>query len=227
MEKAPTGIPENVKQVITAAAPILVVIVLFLIVGKFGISKVIKVQSEIKSAQKVEKTLTQKLNLLKTLSADISLKSGFVTTAVPDSNPSLATISQMKTLAVENGVVLSGIKSSGGAQGSSGLNESLVNFSIEGARAQVFVFLDGLANISPITVADKVRFSETAGLVKADLSVKSYWAPYPKTIPSVTTPIVDLTSSEKNILTRVSSLTQPIFVGIQPSGEVNLSPFGE
>lgn len=226
MKNAFKSLPEGFKQGITASLPLFIALILFLVVGKFGVSKVVSVQAEITSAEKTEKTLTQKLNLLKTLSGDSLSKSKFVTSAVPDANPSLTTISQLRVLAATNGVTLTGIKSSVGALDTGGLNESIVSFSLEGGRTQVFAFLAGLSTISPITIADKIKFSETGGVTKADLNVKSYWAVFPKTIPSVTTPITDFTADEKIRLAKISSLIQPVFISITPSTEVNPNPFG-
>jgi hypothetical protein len=221
-------IPESIRQTVIAGAPLLIVIILFAVVGNFGVSKVLKVRSEIESAQNTEQTLTQKLNLLKTLSSDAALKSGIVTSAVPDSNPSLTVSSQLKTMAGVNGVILSAIKSSVGSVNSSGLNDVNITFSVEGARQQVFSFLESVAKISPITITNKISISEVMGLVKADINVKSYWADFPKTIPSVTTPITDLTTAEKEILANISGLTQPIFTEVTPSqGEINPNPFGQ
>jgi ribosomal protein L30E len=221
------GVPEGVRQAVTAALPLFIAIILFLVVGKFGFSKVVEVRSKITAAQKIEKTLTEKLNILQALSGDVLLKSGSVTTAVPDTNPSLATISQLKQAAATGGVVITGIKSSVGTLDTGGLNEAIISFSLEGTKSQIFAFLAELANLSPITIADKIKFSELGGVMKADLSVKSYWAAFPKVIPSVTSPITDLTASEKTLLAKVSSLSQPVFIDIAPSTEVNPNPFGQ
>ena len=227
MQNAFKSIPENIRQPFVAALPLLIALVLFLVVGKFGYSKVVEVRSKIAESQKIEKTLTQKLNLLQALAIDTLQKSGYATSAVPDANPSLSTISQLKMLAATNGVIISGIKSNLGTTDAGGLNESVVSFSLEGPKSQIFAFLTGLASFSPITIADRVKFSELAGVMKADLSVKSYWASFPKTIPSVTAPITDLTADEKARLAKVSALTQPVFVTINPSTEVNPNPFGQ
>lgn len=221
------GVPEGVRQAVTATLPLFIAIILFLVVGKFGFSKVVEVRSKITAAQKIEKTLTEKLNILQALSGDTLLKSGSVTTAVPDTNPSLATISQLRMVAATGGVIITGIKSSLGTLDPGGLNEAIITFSLEGTKSQIFAFLAELANLSPITIADKIKFSELGGVMKADLSVKSYWASFPKTIPSVTSPITDLTVSEKTLLAKVSSLSQPVSIDIAPSTEVNPNPFGQ
>jgi hypothetical protein len=203
------------------------VIILFAVVGKFGISQVLSLRSKIESAQKSEKILTQKLALFKTFSTDAVTKANAVTSALPDSNPSIATVSQLKVLAAENGVVLSGIKAAAGLASTTGLNQANISFSLEGTRDQIFTFLTGVTTFSPITLVNNVKVTETAASVKADVSVKSFWAAFPKTIPSVTEPITDFTAAETEILANVARLTQPTFTEMLPSTDINSNPFGE
>lgn len=228
MQNLLKSVPESVRRAISAAVPLLIVIILFVIVGKFGISKVLGVRTEIASAQKVEKTLTQKLNLLQVLSPDIASKANMVASAVPDSNPSLAVISQLKILALNMGVILSAIKSGSGAINTSGLNEANISFALDGVKPQIFAFLNETVKIAPITIIDKIKMTETNESVKADVSIKSFWVEFPKTIPSVSSPITDLTAAEKEILTNLSGLIQPTFTEVAPSqGDINTNPFGQ
>ncbi|MCX6704206.1 MAG: hypothetical protein NTZ07_02050 [Candidatus Woesebacteria bacterium] len=222
------NLPENVRQTVAAGVPLVIVIILFILVGRFGVSKVLGVQSEIKSAKNTEGILTQKLSLLQTLSTDAASKTNMVSSALPAENPSLAVISQLKALAGADGIVLSAVKSGAGPLSSSGLNEANISFTVEGARAQVFTFLANIAKIAPITIVNKISVTEAAGNVTADISVRSFWADFPKTIPSVTTPITDFTAVEKTILTNIAGLTQPSFMQVTPSqAEINPNPFGQ
>lgn len=227
MKKTAKGLPESLRQTITVAAPLLVVIVLFLLVGNFGVSKILGVQAEIDSAQKSEKTLTQKLSLLQTLSTDAVLRVNVVGSALPDTNPALTLISQLKNVALANGVFMTTIKSSGGSANTTGLNEANISFSLEGTRDQIFTFLTAVSGISPITIVNNVSINESLGSLKADVSVKSFWAVFPKTIPDIISPIDDLTANEKRLLTKISGLTQPKFTEIAPTSEVNPNPFGQ
>lgn len=228
MKKESKGIPENIKQTAVAAIPLLVVIILFVLVGNFGISKVKNIQAEVKTAENSEKTLTQKLDLLKTLSGEVS-KTDLVNSAIPGSNPSLAVIGQLKNVAIINTVILSSIKANSGSD-PSGLNTVSISFSAMSARSQIFSFLNDLSKVAPIITITSVKISELAGATDADIAVKTYWAELPKTIPSVTTPISDLTAEEKKILSEVSGLTQPSSSQIElaPSlNDINPNPFGQ
>jgi hypothetical protein len=97
-----------------------------------------------------------------------------------------------------------------------------------GARAQIFSFLSEIAKIAPITLVDKIKISETGGNVTATISVKTFWVDFPKTIPSVTSPVTDFTAEERQILTNIAGLTQPSFIDVGPSqADINPNPFGE
>jgi len=219
--------PESIKQTVSAGAPIVIVIFLFIVVGKFGVAKVAEVRSELKSAQKTEETLTQKLSLLQTLSSSVAPKANLVSSALPDANPSLAVTSQLKSLAFAQGIIINGVKAGSGGSSASGLHEVAVSFTLMGARQQIFSFLNETAKIAPLISIRKVSISGAGGGVSADVNAVSYWADLPKTIPSVTEPITDLTQKENQILTNISSLVQPSFAEITPSqGEINPTPFG-
>ena len=228
MENLIRGLPASVKQTLVAIMPLFVVTVLFVFVGNFGIGKISDLRGKITQAENDQATLTQKLGLLRTLSATAATSISAVTSALPDTNSSLSVISQLKSVALLNGVALTSIKSNIGPTSGSGLNEADVSFNADGTRAQLITFLDSISGISPITVLDKVKLLESAGTDRAGVNVKSFWVSLPKTIPAVTQPITDLSSAEKATLTKISGLIQPTFNQVAPSeGGINQNPFGQ
>jgi hypothetical protein len=221
-------VPENIKQIITAIAPLFVVIILFLVVGKFGVAKVLDIRLQVKSAQKNEEVLTQKLSLLQTLSPGANQMASVVSSALPEANPSLAVMSQLKLLATSQAVILSNLKSTSGSSGKSDMKETNTSFTLLGGKGQVFEFLKRTTNIAPLITVKNISISDAGGGISADVTVASYWADLPKTIPAIDEPIMDLTASEKQILTNVSSLSQPVFMDIAPSqADINPLPFGQ
>jgi hypothetical protein len=228
MQNLLKDVPENIKQAMAAAIPFLVVVVLFIVVGNFGISKVAGLRSQIALANSQQATLTQKLNILQSLSTVAAQGSIFTTAALPDSNPSLLISSQLKVLAGTTGVVILSIKSGTAGVDASGMSRADIAFTINGGRDQVISFLKGISSIAPVTLIDKISLTETSGVTKADISVKSYWASLPKTIPAVDQAITDLTADEKKVLGQVSSLLQPIFTQVvSATASANPNPFGQ
>ena len=59
------------KQITVAVFPLLAVIILFIIVGKFGLSKISEVRAGLAKAQKDRTILTQKTDILRTVSASV------------------------------------------------------------------------------------------------------------------------------------------------------------
>lgn len=219
--------PEGVRRTISAAIPLMVVIVLFIFVGKYSVSKVVDIRSQIISAQNSETVLTQKLNVLQSVSATAESGSRAAASAVPDTNPSLIVVSQLRILAAKNGVAVSALKSAMGAVSTSGLDQATISFTVDGARPQIFGFLSDISKIAPITLVDKIKITEGVGLLRADVDVRSFWAELPKTIPSVTAPISDLTAVEKETLVKITGLIQPSFEVTSTQGGVNPNPFGQ
>jgi hypothetical protein len=228
MRKSFENLPESVKATIKASAPLAVVIILFILVANFGIPRVAGLRDQVTTAQSLKATLSQKLSVLQSFSQ--SSASGSVTaavTALPDANPSAIVVSQLKNLASEGGVNISGIKSGSGSTTSSlsGINTS---FQATGPRDAVINYLKNIETIAPITVVSSIRLIENAGVATADVSVVTYWAPNPTVIPSVTQPITDLSASEKQELTQIAGLIQPTVVQSLPSETgVNPAPFGQ
>ena len=228
MKKSINKLPENIRQSLIATLPFVVTLFLFILVGKFGISKVVSIRTESAKAEKIQTVLTQKLTLLQTLSPTIGQQANITTQALPSENPALAAVLQLKLLASTNSVVISSIKSGAGSLASSGFHEVSINFVIDGNRDQVFNFLRGIAGVSPIMTVGKIRISESLGASRAEVGVTTYWVDLPKTLPSVTSPVSDFTAGEKGILTKIAGLTQPTYQQLVPSqGDINPEPFGE
>ena len=229
MQNLLKSLPESVRQTISAGLPLAIVIILFVLVGEFGVPKVVEIRTEISSAEHSQNIMTQKLKLLQTFSSTASLVTSAADTAVPSTDPTLEVISQIRTVATANGVQLSSIKTSGGQASNAGLNQSVVSFTVQGTRQQIFSFIDGLTNVAPIIVIDKINISEATGSDNADITVDSYSADLPKTIPSIDAPISGLTQTENDTLNKINVLTQPgIVTTLSPQTEgFNPNPFGQ
>lgn len=216
---------ESIKMVITSLAPLLIVLLLFAVVGKFGISKVTDLRTQLNSLQKDQTVLSQKLNILQSLSQTLSQGSGFAMSAFPEDNPALTVISQLKRIAPTGGVSLTNIKAGAEVKDKSGLSRVDVSFEATGPRSSVLAFIKDIQTLAPITLVDKVKITELGGIAKADVSVKSFWSALPTSIPSVAQPITDLTSQEKSVLGTVSSLLQPSLTNVSPVSGGKSDPF--
>lgn len=205
------------KSILISFLPLVASVILSMAVGNYGIGRIRDLRSQISQASKDELILTQKLSTLQSLSSTVATGSKVASSALPEKNSSLITLSQIKILASKNGLTLSKIRSSSSTQESGGLTKAEISFEMTGIRATVMAFLDEVQKIAPITIVGRVKLNEDASSVIANVNVTTFSAGFPKNIPSITEPIKDLTADEKNTLSRVSGLIQPQFVDIPAS----------
>jgi len=219
-------IQENVVIVIKAILPILIVVVLFVIVGQFGFGKISQLQGQISSAQNNQSVLNQKLDILRKVAVTGAQSSNFAVAALPDGNPALLVLSQINILAGTQALALNNLKSGTPSIDSTGLSTAEIAFDVLGSREQIETFLGDIASFAPITVVDRIKLSESApGVAVANISLKSFWSPFPATIPAVTQAITDLTPDDQQTLQSLGSLTQSVFAQIQPSQAGKSDPF--
>lgn len=220
------NIPTGTKQILIAVLPLVVVSILIIVVGKFGLSKISEVRSALTKAQGDRTLLTQKSNTLRTVLSSARDVADVALITLPETNPALAVVSQIKLVASENSVLISGVKSGSEVADKTGLSRSDISFNISGPRVSVLAFIKAIQNIAPIIVVDKIKISENGGLVDSSISVKSFWSPLPTKLPSLTTQITDLTPAEKQLITDMGSLRKPVFVIVPPStGAGKTDPF--
>jgi hypothetical protein len=213
-------IPENIITVVKAFLPLFTIIILFVIVGNFGFGQIGQIRDKVISAESDQKTLTQKMEVLRNVSAQGAQISNFAVAALPDSNSSLAVMSQLRTLAQNQNLFIANIKSSDPTTDPTGLSSVGISFNLSGgSRAQLESFANSLGSIAPITLVVKIKLSEDSpGSALANVSVKSFWAAFPTKIPALTEAISDLTPDEQQLLQKISALTQPVFVQLPPAG---------
>ncbi|HTK03504.1 MAG TPA: GspMb/PilO family protein [Alphaproteobacteria bacterium] len=209
--------PKNFKLILNSTLPLIVVIILFLLVGKFGISKILEIQSQISDTRTRQTVLTQKLSLLQNLSETVSTGSNVSLSALPDTNPALLVVSQLKNISSASGVTLSGLKSGAEVLDPSGISKVGISFNVTGTRDTIIAFLKTIQDIAPITVVDKVKINQAGEETTASVTVQSFWADLPKTLPKLDQPITDLTEAEKKTLTDIENLIQPNFADVAPS----------
>lgn len=185
------------------------------IVGKVGFNKITSQKIEIEKTEKNIIILSQKQEILlkveETLSSDIK----FFSLALPDSNPSLSVIYQIKTFSLENGVFFEDIKS-GGESKLQNYSKVDLKFDLTGDLNGILSFLKLTETFAPIVTVEKLELSQSSGTHKGSIALKGYWAPFPEKIPAVTQPIGDFTEDELKIITKISNLSVPQFSSVYP-----------
>jgi len=205
-----------IKDLFKIFGPILLIFVLSLLVYKVGLGKVLELRKSIATERKNETILQQKLDLLSQVAEDTA-QASFSSSALPEKNPALITLSQLKLLAGNSGLLLSNIKAGAAVKGEAGLSSVNVTFDVEGQRSAVIQLLKNISLFAPISKVEKVRLNEVGGILQATVTVKSFFADLPQKLPAISDAIKDLTADDRSILREVLGLTQPLFVDIPPS----------
>jgi Tfp pilus assembly protein PilO len=221
-------IPENLIIVLKSLFPLLIIVVLFFILGKTSIKKMQDIQAQIKAVGQDKAVLNEKLDLLRSVAATGTRDSNEAVAALPVSNPSLAVVSQLKAMALQNGLLISTIKARKDPEEDQNIQTLTVSFSIVGAKNELNNFLRNIGTLAPITRLNTVKVSESSGTYSGEVIVNSFWAPLPTYLPASIQEFQDFTPSDKEILKRVNTLTPPVSIEAPPAGEGGkVDPFAD
>lgn len=186
------------------------IVFLFIFSLRFAYKEINDLRSKISQAKKDVTVLQQKIDILGEIESDSLFSSDLSLNALPETNPSLVVISQLKKLASDNGVIFSNIKTGIEMPDKLETKKVSVDFEVGGPRELVTQFLRSIKNISPLALIEKIKISESSGLTQAQVSVEVFWASLPKNLPTLSEAIEGLTVEEKETLGSLSSLIQPV-----------------
>jgi hypothetical protein len=212
------------KNILKLIGPLIAVIFLFVLVGKLGFAKISDLRSDVSKETKNKTLLTEKLAFLNEVTAE-SDQASFTASALPAKNPSLITVSQLKTLAAGSGLFISGIKGGGQVLDNSGVSRVDINFDVDGPRELIIQFLTNIQTIAPISTVEKAKLVELGGAARASVTVRTFFATLPEKLPALTDAVDELTPDERQTLIDVLGLTQPSFVDVTPSQGGREDPF--
>lgn len=216
------------KILVVPAFSLLVLVLLIIIVFRVGISKIGGLRKMVNEARKNENILKQKEATLTSIGEDFPLQSSLAMFSLPNKNPSLLALSQIKNLALTEAVVLSNIRVKEEAAEKSTINNVNLGFDVEGEVASVLAFVNSIKKIAPILKIDKLKISVAGSNLTASLLLKSYWSYLPSKLSSIHEPILEMDQSERDIISRLEGLQAPSFSEIVPSKpNENPNPFGE
>lgn len=211
------------------AFPVLIIaalIILILFVVKTGYARVSLRLEDLQAAQKDEAVLEQKLEILQEIERGILAQTDVSLIAMPDKNPALWVIGQLKGTAQANSVFLHDNKLRSGSKDETGLTKIALETTGEGGLGQIFGFLRAIDSLAPVFTIERVRIEENKGIVSANLKLFLYWADLPTRLPPLTDPIKRLTAQEEEIFAKIAKLKRPSFTVLKPSQpSIRESPF--
>lgn len=207
---------ENLKFLSLPLAVLLITTILFVVSLKLFSDRLAIEQSDLTQAQKEQTVLSQKLNALQNI-GDIVNKVQSISSVLPEENPSFVEISQVKRYIQDAGLTLASIQIGQEITDSQGISHTNVNFDVEGSSLTVFLLVDKLKIAAPLTTGSNITINQKGGTSSTSFTTSVYWSPFPEKIPALTEPVSELTSEEKDILSRISLFDMPLAITPQPT----------
>lgn len=182
---------------------------------KTGIGKLGEQSRVLSGAKKTQSTLQQKESLLRQMQTEVSGQIDILANVIPEKNPALTMITQLKNLALTSGITLTSFKI--GSQNDSGAVSFVdLSFDVEGGVSSLVTFLNSLKTLAPLSAIDKAKMNQLGGIASVNVSLRVYFAAYPQKLPSLTEAINGLTPEETDLLGSLSALTLPTFTTLSP-----------
>lgn len=211
----------------SAAVSIAVVVgavVLSLVVGKFLLDKVNVVRSEIADVGAKSGVLQERLDALQAAAPQIESAVNVASVAVPEDNPSVLIVQQLKRASQENSIEISNISvislpslSQGTGDGSD-VQLYQVDFDVSGQYKAIASFLTSLSKITPLMNLETVylRAKPLQDLANGQVKLYAYSAPYPTKLPGLTEPLNGLSDAEKETINTLRSFSAPQTTSVNP-----------
>lgn len=208
---------KDLKPFAVPTLTIFVLIILSFFTYRYVSGRIVQQRVNLSTARKNEEILTEKLRILSdlsVLSTDENITA--LNAALPNTNSALMMLSQIKNIVSTYGISLSSLNISQPVEEKTGTSRIEMNFDIEGGQDQIFSFINSLYLASPVKKLRKFELISVGGVVRGEITMSVFYAPFPTKIPPVSEPVKDFTLAELETLTLVSSFSQPDFVELEP-----------
>ena len=215
----------SVSAILIPSVYLLVSIILFVFGARTGIAKISEQSSALNDAKKTQGVLQQKESLLRQIETEVNSQVDILANVVPEKNPALTMISQIKNLAAVSGITITTFKI--GAQNDAGVVSFVdLSYDADGALISIIPFLNTVKTLAPISTLDTAKINQQGGLASANVRIRVYFAGYPTKLPSLTEAVNELTGEEKTLLDSLSGLSLATFTTLTPQEPTVMeSPF--
>jgi hypothetical protein len=217
----------NLKTFVRPFFAAVVVLILFVTLLNVGISKIRLQLSELNSARQSEEALSTKLSKLKDGTQMALENTNKLVVALPQKNPVMVMISQIKRIAIEKNITVGKFEISG-LRSENNLNSIELQAQLEAPDINSLMeYMKELPKMAPVSSVFGVKIvSSPENKFEGDLELTVYWSDFPSTIPAVREPVTSLSQSELNALEVISNLREPEYQILEPSTQGDrLEPF--
>lgn len=207
----------NVKVLALPVGLIVVLFVLFIYALKTGYSQISTRVNNLRDSEKQEQILEERVEILREIQDGILAQSDISIIAVPNKNPALWVLSQLKNTASENSLTLLNTRIRNEDNVDETLKKMNLEFSAEGEILSIMSFVKSVEKFAPVTRVEAISIVNTQeGSVTASIGTTIFWGELPTKIPPLTEPIKRLSAKENELFAVVDKLRRPTFTVLTP-----------
>lgn len=216
MKDLKISLSQNTRSFLFPLGAFLLLSVLFFLCLKQGFAKVSEINRKISDVEKKVAILTQKENLLYQLTTGVSSQTNLASVVLPNYNPALLVINQIRNQALINGLMVENIKVGAMGKEKGDIFRVEISFETEGPLVSLISLAKALKQIAPLSAIEAIDLKIGGQIALAKIKIKSYWSDFPVKMPSVSDQVADLTEAENELLGNLAKLTLPSFSSLIP-----------
>lgn len=209
----------EIKYIAKPLGILALIVALFVGSFYFGLGQINKIRTQIDASKKDQKVLATKVSVLRNITNVLPTDISFVDVALPAKGIALYGMSQVKTQANLLGLTIADLRTGGVIQEKDGLSRISISFDVTGDEQTIYNYLAMFPKMLPLMKVDKLSLSKIDGITSATVTLSAFSGDLPKKIPSLVTPVTDLTSEEVETLNEISGFSQPQFLLPSPTIE--------
>lgn len=211
-------IKQHGKYLAPPAIVSLVLIVVLFVIGNYAYGQIQNQLDVISASQSEIEALEEKVDTLSATQIDSIDPTNRSVIAMPEKNQGILFIAQLRLLASEFDVTIISNKISAPSLFEGEVLRSKVNLAVQDDDLDALIgFFDETALLAPISSIEKIDVGLERDQYSANAEMYVYWSPLPQTIPALTEPTVQLSSSDTEILEKLASLRVPSFTVLNPT----------
>jgi hypothetical protein len=208
----PKFISEESKFMIIPLA--IFVLIMSLLAGSvyFELGQINLIKAKLTEGKKNQKLLATKVSILQNVTNVIPIDLTSINFALPEKGIAIYGMSQVKSQASTLGLIITNLRTGSVIQEKNGVSKATISFDVEGNEQTIYDYLGLFSKLLPLMKVDKVSISKLDGIVKASTTISVFSGELPQRIPSITSPVTDLTNDELLTLKEISTFSPPQFV---------------
>lgn len=211
----------NLKVSAKPIVTLVLIVIIGIVVLKLGISKVTASNQSLKDKKSEELMLGEKLDGLKKNPLGSLESANSLVVALPEKNPIMAMISQIKRFSIEEDISVGKLEVSNVSSDADMNSVQLAVGLSSNDLARLLNFVNKIPEFAPVSNIYEVKVGPVGtDSFQALLSMNVFWSKFPETIPSVSDPVKVLTEDETKILEAISRLIAPEYQTLDPISPV-------